>query len=1614
MERKQRNNTFTKNVANYLNFNKHKDEKDINYGKDDITMNKEVYQIELCLDGRFAATFDTANLRIKILQNTDYRPFIFNKKKNFRNENELEESVEIDKTIAYFKIKDDFSIDKLYDQDPPPFDGNNVGFSDNDENETKKSNFRWSFDISNMHKNNDKYFIFVAVSRINIEEDMKGKKKDEDIKGNDKQKKQKKDDNGKSDYEREPFRKRIFNCPNEHENILSNDETRINISSTDENITATSNTTDESKKGVEKGVAIYRIELNEKKEKENYVLSAVTCYSYEKISGICKFIEASNDDYLSKDDSSKDDSSKDDSSKDDSHNFELKRFTILNFRGIYNIEFNDDYDFLKLNEKFEYPQNIRFVLDHWLTFAEFADCTNRLLSCIYDKYFLVTRYKNSEQSLEVYDLAKMEHEIGARLVKNIVDEYIEYIFSVSRLQLCFTQVNTVKLFHIENGLEIASKKFKELEKIYLLEFIDSDKKLLIIGQGLKKGEDQKDELKVEDLEEGEDQESNKDKEDKKVLKFIIWDLYNTGEHELVEELYDFPITKTNMNDIYTRLAITSGNILQIDDDGKVSSVLKKVENEINKKKLDEAAGPNIVLKNIFGKLNGKDDKNHTLYYDKNINFKQICNDREPWLPGGSKRTSYCLYYNEKGTETETLQLIVGRSTVQIWHQVNDSKNKDVLPNKGEAFLEYIWSNRIPVKQEREITSLRIEKFEYGPNYGSKSKEYDFYLKVYWFERNDSSKQEERKKMTEHEIIKEEDDEINRIEEELKQINSKDNDLNEKEKKRQEIINNCVKVKIREKVIRGKDAIKKSHVARHACKALEHTRKRYKSKSDADNYKYERFSNYIEHIIWRFAKYEPENFRLLDIRYNLMKSLILADCDRLIKFILFGYEETAKNKIDYRHVPSSKLWPGKKFLKDDDLDFDEREYGLKKQENNDLNKRKPENDSMKQAIYYYCKKIYLYFFKREPKEPENNMELAIYYCRGRELKDAIKVAYLLEYYSRNPTNCVGWMCTVSKAIPLLFKYNYDDFARKLFIRCFAEGHLSGQDPDEIIPKGYLENYNSDIKFRALIPLVKLKSDESAKLKWYDHNWIWNKFKDLINKLKGYRNFEKSPLALRIVPFPGFTINSIKKNEKKLNLFEKFLSPLSSILIPKPRQIKQSETNKLSPFSRMILYENNGDVYDNPAIEAVINFRWQKTKYYLYFLCLRFLIFGICFMLVSLAYLDRSFIVNGNFLLVLIIVFYYLAIYLFIIEVKQIRYRGPKKYMLDLLNIVDMISIILPVTVMSMMLDSFQLSDGFGIIEESDSKLVVEISFSIFLIWIQFILFLRIKTNIGIYIYYVVIIFEAIIPFLWFMFFVILAFAHTMFILLRDPNKNITIKNSTYSGNATNLSTNETLNITLKSDFDPKSSDDNPFSTFSTAMEAAYFWISGDWVQRDDFEYWAVDFFTLIASIFLVIILQNILIAFMNGVYTTAETKGKQKLLRYQANYIATFEALHIHSSGPEPEHQPKHIYYFSLAKNFEEWYDTRKGEQGAIYKDYEEEESSIFTTSNIFKERDYDEYSFLTYNDNIKTIVEDFINSVDDNTKKLSKRATDKNSIEEIDDVKDDLKRILEKLKKKYL
>ncbi|PKY63603.1 hypothetical protein RhiirA4_493198, partial [Rhizophagus irregularis] len=125
----------------------------------------------------------------------------------------------------------------------------------------------------------------------------------------------------------------------------------------------------------------------------------------------------------------------------------------------------------------------------------------------------------------------------------------------------------------------------------------------------------------------------------------------------------------------------------------------------------------------------------------------------------------------------------------------------------EPFLEYIWTNRIPVNQERKETRLRIENFEYGTNNDLHGKLTDFSLKVYWYIRVGKDNEENIEK--ENEIIKE---------------------MEGKEKMKEN-----KNMRKWEKTIKRKFIIKKSHAVRHACKALEHLNKRYKNKNLANNY-----------------------------------------------------------------------------------------------------------------------------------------------------------------------------------------------------------------------------------------------------------------------------------------------------------------------------------------------------------------------------------------------------------------------------------------------------------------------------------------------------------------------------------------------------------------------------------------------------------------------------------------------------------------------------------------------------------------------------------------------------------------------------------------------------------
>jgi hypothetical protein len=259
----------------------------------------------------------------------------------------------------------------------------------------------------------------------------------------------------------------------------------------------------------------------------------------------------------------------------------------------------------------------------------------------------------------------------------------------------------------------------------------------------------------------------------------------------------------------------------------------------------------------------------------------------------------------------------------------------------------------------------------------------------------------------------------------------------------------------------------------------------------------------------------------------------------------------------------------------------------------------------------------------------------------------------------------------------------------------------------------QNYLSALKFNIIsekYPKRRKVNLHSNKIKWYSMIWeIFEYFGN--NKFEDSRDIENQKLALRVVPFPEFTINCVSHLKRNL-----FLNIILFLFIPRFYRISWKDWNKLGSFFRIVRYEHNDDIYDNPAIEATIHFCWKRARTYFFSLFLRFLLYIFCFGLISWAYLDHSVIISVNFLFTLIVIYYYLAIYLFITEIIQLTYQW-RRYISDICNFFDILSIIFPVIVMSIMLKDFRFSDGFGSVETSDSGLIALISFSAFFLWID---------------------------------------------------------------------------------------------------------------------------------------------------------------------------------------------------------------------------------------------------------------------------------------------------------
>ncbi|CAG8806587.1 4254_t:CDS:2, partial [Racocetra persica] len=161
----------------------------------------------------------------------------------------------------------------------------------------------------------------------------------------------------------------------------------------------------------------------------------------------------------------------------------------------------------------------------------------------------------------------------------------------------------------------------------------------------------------------------------------------------------------------------------------------------------------------------------------------------------------------------------------------------------------------------------------------------------------------------------------------------------------------------------------------------------------------------------------------------------------------------------------------------------------------------------------------------------------------------------------------------------------------------------------------------------------------------------------------------------------------------------------------------------------------------------------------------------------------------------------------------------------------------------------------------------------------------------------------------------------YILLRDPNRiNLVPSGSSYSIlNASNTnpdSNNLFPDITVSQSIDVNSVTDNYFSHFWKSVESVFFWINGRWDQLDQWDFIPLDILAILASILLVMIMQNMLIAFMTNAFEEAQSTSEVAVLRHRAGLIADFETLEK-PFGMTREDR-RYIYYIGKVNYQEDW------------------------------------------------------------------------------------------------
>ncbi|GBC24973.2 hypothetical protein GLOIN_2v1867698 [Rhizophagus irregularis DAOM 181602=DAOM 197198] len=635
--------------------------------------------------------------------------------------------------------------------------------------------------------------------------------------------------------------------------------------------------------------------------------------------------------------------------------------------------------------------------------------------------------------------------------------------------------------------------------------------------------------------------------------------------------------------------------------------------------------------------------------------------------------------------------------------------------------------------------------------------------------------------------------------------------------------------------------------------------------------FEEFRIQVQNIVKNFIKYNPLIFQLTDIRYDIMGNLIRGNCVSIIKRILFIKTENFKSS--------------------------EGSKAMKAKMNNHL----------------HFPRLYSWE-SNSPKK--SDLEVAIESITGVHRKESIIVGYLLDYYSDNAMKNTGWMISVTQILPLLYDRHLDYYVKELFYKpCF--GTRQSYIDDSLISsyelrKAQQKNIHSinirqglSRKPSAIIPGFKKKFED---IKMYLK----------LNLISLNRKHDPCLTKLNVVPLPDFfTFPPSTSTNKEEKFLDHYLAWRILKNVVWPHIYVELVDSQYSPFHRALMRDNRITTFSNPSLAALIDYKWSKAQIYFIRSYATYIIFALIFWTtnnVTRIEVVTPIIAKGIYFPLQIMLFYigYLRL---AFEYLQLKNKGYRKY-INVYNFFDIISIIMPL--------SLVISLNFlesGVDKTKLRYYTVAASLTTFVLWIELLLLLRFFSGPANYINISLNIIRRVFYFFVFMLIFIIAIAHSMYILLRSPESIDLVPDGGQNFALFNAVTGDNIapNITIDQTFDVDRVSDNYFSDFLQSIEAVYFWTNGRWDQVDQWNFLPVQALCFFASILLITVMQNMLIAYMTSVFDEACALGNQAVLKFRADLICDYETLmrFVVDLIDESEN-PKDLYYVARVEEVERW------------------------------------------------------------------------------------------------